>query len=214
MKRQFERDRSYLEAEVKELQSKVLQLKETRSNSTAGYSKSVRELEANVRKLELERDQALISLSSLRDRHKSEIDALEASHKTRTGFLEDSHKRREMQLTEETQMEKEHYEERLKTLMNEKEDIMQTCRKKEESWDKNKMADINRLKNLHEKALEEMISDHNSQLEHVKMMKEQEVAAAMSAFSHTKSLQGLMQEVQDSARQVSKGTFVVIVTIS
>lgn len=34
------------------------------------------------------------------------------------------------------------------------------------------------------------------------MLKEQEVAAAVNAFSHTKSLQSLISEVQNSTREV------------
>ena len=50
--------------------------------------------------------------------------------------------------------------------------------------------------------MNELIKEHTEQMEHMRMLKEQEVAAAVDAFSHTKSLQSLIQEVQNSTREV------------
>ena len=66
---------------MKELQKKVLKMDESKSNSVTDYSTTMRELETTIRKLELERDQLLMSLDSLKQRHKSELDSLESSHK-------------------------------------------------------------------------------------------------------------------------------------
>ena len=80
-KRQFEREKIYLESELRELQSRMLKIDESRTASTTNYDGKIRELETKVGKLELERDQVLLSIDSMKQRHKDEIVALETSHK-------------------------------------------------------------------------------------------------------------------------------------
>ena len=80
-KRQFERDKSYLESELSSLQQKVLKMEEVKSSSSTDYQTRLREMESNLRKLELERDQLLLSQESMKQSHKDEINALENSNK-------------------------------------------------------------------------------------------------------------------------------------
>lgn len=203
-KRQFERDKSYLESELRELQDKVLKIEEVKSTSTTDYSSRIRDMESKVRKLELERDQLLLTQESLRQRHKDELNALEISHKNRMGFLEASYQRREEQLKEEAQLTKSYVDEKIQSLQNEKEDLVAGFKKKNELLEKNRITELERVRELHKKSLEEFTKEHSEQMEHMRMLKEQEVAAAVNAFSHTKSLQSLISEVQNSTREVSQ----------
>jgi len=50
--------------------------------------------------------------------------------------------------------------------------------------------------------LEDVMKEHGEQMDHLRLVKEQEVHAASSAFSQTKSLQALMNEVQNSTKEV------------
>ncbi len=52
-----------------------------------------------------------------------------------------------------------------------------------------------------------MKRDYEDQLGRLRVLKEQEVAAATSMFSQTKSLQTLIQQVQNSASEVSFSLF-------
>ena len=47
-----------------------------------------------------------------------------------------------------------------------------------------------------------MMLEHSEQLNHLRLIKEQEVRAASTAFSQTKSLQQLMLDVQNSTKEV------------
>ena len=80
-KRQFANDKSYMESELRELQTKVLKLEELKTTSSTDHLSLIRELETKVRKLELERDQLIMSQESLKKRHKDEMNSLEISHK-------------------------------------------------------------------------------------------------------------------------------------
>ena len=50
--------------------------------------------------------------------------------------------------------------------------------------------------------MEDLSKDYEDQLERLRVLKEQEVAAATSMFSQTKSLQSLIQQVQNSTSEV------------
>lgn len=58
-----------------------------------------------------------------------------------------------------------------------------------------------------------MKRDYEDQLERLRVLKEQEVAAATSMFSQTKSLQTLIQQVQNSASEVSFTLFSLFIVI-
>lgn len=50
--------------------------------------------------------------------------------------------------------------------------------------------------------IEELSVEHNDQMNRLRLTKEQEIHAVSSAFSHSKSLQQLMLEVQNSTKEV------------
>ena len=81
LKRQSERDKAFLESELRELQQQVLKINETKENSTTDYTSKIRDLELKVSKLEMERDHLLVSIEGVKQRHKDEMTSLETSHK-------------------------------------------------------------------------------------------------------------------------------------
>jgi len=66
---------------LRELKAHVLKIDETRSFDVTNYDGKMRDFESKIAKLELERDQLLLSIESMKQRHKDEIAALEVSHK-------------------------------------------------------------------------------------------------------------------------------------
>ena len=66
---------------MRELKAHMMKIDETRSNDVTNYDGKLRDFESKIGKLELERDQLLLSIESMKQRHKDEISALEASHK-------------------------------------------------------------------------------------------------------------------------------------
>lgn len=80
-RRQFDRDKSFVESELKELQQKILKMEEVSSHNTTDYQSTIRDLETKLRKLELENNEMKLSRDNLTRRHKDEIEELEKSHK-------------------------------------------------------------------------------------------------------------------------------------
>jgi len=202
-RRQFERDKSFMESELRDLHQKVLQLEESKSHSSTDHMSIIRELENKVRKLELENKELLLSKDSVSKRHQDEIVALEISHKTRLGYVEDSFNRREKQLLDEHETAKLLYDDKLRHGVEERYELEKGFKRKAEIQQVNHQKEIERLKDLHKKSIEDLLREHEDQLHHLRVIKDQEVNAAVEAFSHTKSLKSLIQEVHNSTREVS-----------
>ena len=84
----------------------------------------------------------------------------------------------------------------------EKSDLLAAHARKVSHLEANKLTEIERLNETHRRALDEVRSEHLAEMNHLKKMKEQEISATVTAFSHTKSLQGLMEQVLNSTKQV------------
>ena len=70
-----------MESELRELKARMLKLDESRCHENVNFDGKIRELENKASKLEVEKDQLLLSVESMRERHKEELAALESSHK-------------------------------------------------------------------------------------------------------------------------------------
>lgn len=67
------------------------------------------------------------------------------------GFLEASYQRREEQLKEEAQLTKSYVDEKIQSLQNEKEDLVAGFKKKNELLEKNRITELERVRELHKK---------------------------------------------------------------
>ncbi|XP_066919700.1 fas-binding factor 1 homolog [Clytia hemisphaerica] len=202
-KRDFEREKSYMESELRELKAKMMKLGESRSHENVNFDGKIRELENRASKLEVEKDQLLLSVESQRERHKEEIAALESSHKNRLGYIEESYKRREQQLRDEHALMTSHQQDKERAMRSEKEDLITSHKRKCELMTHNHASELDRMRQLHKKTTEDMMLEHAEQLNHLRLIKEQEVRTASTAFSQTKSLQQLMLDVQNSTKELS-----------
>eukprot|EP00112_Aurelia_sp_Birch-Aquarium-sp1_P002128 Seg1231.9 transcript_id=Seg1231.9/GoldUCD/mRNA.D3Y31 product="Fas-binding factor 1" protein_id=Seg1231.9/GoldUCD/D3Y31 len=203
-KSQSEKDRLSLETELRDLQAKISSFEEGKVKSSLESTNRIEELENKIRKLEFEKEQLLNSQEMLKKRHEDEIKAMENSFKTRFQILEDTYKRRETQLKEEHEFANNQFNERIKAFGNEKTEILSSNKRRIEMVEKNKEVDMERINILHKKAMEDLSKDYENQLERLRVLKEQEVAAATSMFSQTKSLQSLIQQVQNSTSEVEQ----------
>ena len=124
--------------------------------------------------------------------------------RTRVQTLEESYERREARQREETEVLIAKHRDTVSQLEREKSDLVAAHARKISTLEANKLTEIERLNETHHRALDEVRSEHLAEMNHLKRMKEQEISATMTAFSHTKSLQGLMEQVLNSTKQVWK----------
>lgn len=117
--------------------------------------------------------------------------------------LEESYQRREERLKEETDLIVAQNSEKFKTLETEKADLQASNSRKIAILETAKTNEINSLKDIHRRAMEQLRQEHEDEVAQLRRLKEQEVSAATSAHAHTKSLQSLMDQVLNSTREVS-----------
>ena len=122
--------------------------------------------------------------------------------RNRIQTLEESYQRREARQREETEQLISKHRESVNQLEREKSDLQAAHARKISTFEANKLTEIERLNDTHRRVLDEVRSEHLAEVNHLKKMKEQEISATMTAFSHTKSLQGLMEQVLNSTKQV------------
>ncbi|OXB81126.1 UNVERIFIED_CONTAM: hypothetical protein H355_005056, partial [Colinus virginianus] len=156
----------------------------------------VAELEGQVRMLELERTQHKLLLESLQQRHQDDLDLLESTHRSRLKMVEETYGQREERL----RREKEQLEERLLSQSQDAEraraDLVAQHKQHVATLEKQKAQELERLQELQRSSVQEMRKDHEEQLQRLRQLKDQEIAAVTSATSHTRSLNGVIEQME------------------
>ncbi|XP_065065878.1 fas-binding factor 1-like isoform X1 [Rhopilema esculentum] len=201
---QMEQDRRSLESELRDLQSKISTIEDGKIKRDIEASKKIEDLENEIRKLKNEKEVLISSQELSRKRHEEERRASENSYKSRLQMIEDTYKNRESQIKDENAFYTKQSNERIKIMENEKTELISANKERITTIEKNKELDIERIKALHKKAMEELRQDYEEQLQRLHHLKEQEIAAATSMFSQTKSLQSLIQQVHNSTSEMEQ----------
>ncbi|XP_065591711.1 fas-binding factor 1 [Cyrtonyx montezumae] len=156
----------------------------------------VAELESQVHMLELERTQQKLLLESLQQRHQDDLDLLESTHRSRMKVVEETYGQREERL----RREKEQLEAQLLSLRQDAEqarvDLVARHKEHVATLEKQKAQELERLQELQRSSVQEMRKDHEEQLQWLKRLKEQEIDAVTSATSHTRSLNGVIEQME------------------
>ncbi|XP_035694500.1 fas-binding factor 1-like [Branchiostoma floridae] len=175
---------------------------------TMGHSPAnVSDLESKIRQLQAERDHLQIMLESSKHRHQEELSSVEEAHKARLQLAEESFQRREARLREENEQLVTQHLARLKTADEEKAQVQAAHHKKVLELQAEKSEELERIKELHRKSVQELQSDHEDQLNRLHRMREQEIEAATSATRHTRSLQSVVQKVEENAKNLGQLSF-------
>ncbi|NXI92384.1 FBF1 factor, partial [Psophia crepitans] len=145
----------------------------------------VAELESQVRTLELERTQHSLLLESLQQRHQEDLDLLESAHRSRMKVVEESYGQREERLRQEK-------EQLAAQLLSQRRDAEQA---RAELLAQHQL-ELERLRELQRVSVQEMRRDHEEQLQRLKRLKDQEIDAVTSATSHTRSLNGVIEQME------------------
>lgn len=199
---ELDKQRNVRDVELREMTGKLQEMEKEKYQVELELANKVAALETKIRRLEVENESLLQTLELTKQRQKDEISALENSHRMRVQAVEESYQRREARQKEETELLITKHKETVRQLDTERSDLEGASARKISSFESSKLKEIERLSDLHRRALEELRSEHNSEINHLKRMKEQEVSATVTAYSHTKSLQTLMEQVLNSTKQV------------
>ncbi|KAM4717584.1 fas-binding factor 1 homolog isoform 3-T5 [Anableps anableps] len=162
------------------------------------------QLEREVKMLQLERDQSQIILENIQQRHKQDMHLLEDAHKTRVKLLEESAAQRETR----ARLECEELIERLATLTRsaeqERSELQAQYHRKLAQAQQDRDLEVERLRDLQRKAILEMKKDHEDQLQRLKRLKDEEIDAVTSATSQTRSLAGVIEQMEQFSSRLEE----------
>ncbi|XP_075701729.1 fas-binding factor 1 [Rhinoderma darwinii] len=161
------------------------------------------DLEALVRKLQLEREQQNILLETLKQRHKEDLDLIDNAHRNSLKLLEHSFHQREELLRQEYQEISAQHKSRYKSTEQEKAELLAQYQKKLTEFQQEKDTEIERILKLQRVSVQEMCEDHKEQLQRLKRLKDQEIDAVTSASSHTRSLNGIIEQMESFSSKLS-----------
>ncbi|XP_063126245.1 fas-binding factor 1 isoform X2 [Rattus norvegicus] len=175
-----------------QLQSSTAQLQVELLQSQTKLS----ELEAQVRKLELERSQHRMLLESLQQRHQADLELIEDAHRSHVKVLETSYQQREEQLRREKEVLSAQHASYCQEAERARTELVAQHQRQMAMAEQEKDQEVARLRELQQASILEMRKDHEHQLQRLKMLKDQEIDAVTSATSHTRSLNGIIEQME------------------
>ncbi|XP_034496318.1 fas-binding factor 1 isoform X2 [Ailuropoda melanoleuca] len=154
------------------------------------------ELEAQVRKLELERAQHQLLLESLQQRHQADLELIESAHRSRVKVLETSYQQREERLRREHEELSGRYLSHCQEAEQARAELAAQYQRRLAAAMQEKDQEMERLRELQRASILEMRQDHEEQLQRLKVLKDREIDAVTSATSHTRSLNGIIEQME------------------
>ncbi|NXP74456.1 FBF1 factor, partial [Ramphastos sulfuratus] len=156
----------------------------------------VAELESQVRMLELERTQHKLLLEGLQKRHREDLELLENAHRSQVKVMEETYGQREERLRREK-------EQLMAQLLSQSQDAEQAQaellaqhQQRLAALEQQSTLELERVRELQRVSIQEMHKDHEEQLQRLRRLKEQEISAVTSATAHTRSLNGVVEQIE------------------
>ncbi|NXT43703.1 FBF1 factor, partial [Pelecanoides urinatrix] len=156
----------------------------------------VAELESQVRTLELERTQHKLLLESLQQRHQEDLDLLENAHRSRVKVVEETYGQREERLRREKEQLAAQLLSQRQDAEQARAELLAQHQQRLAALEQQSALELERLRELQRVSVQEMRKDHEEQLQRLKRLKDQEIDAVTSATSHTRSLNGVIEQME------------------
>ncbi|XP_045693285.1 fas-binding factor 1 isoform X3 [Phyllostomus hastatus] len=162
------------------------------------------ELEAQVRKLELERTQHRLLVESLQQRHQADLELIENAHRSRVKVLEASYQQREERLRRENEELSAQYLSHCREAEQAQTELLAQHQRRLAAAAQEKDQEMERLRELQRASILEMRKDHEEQLQRLRLLKDREIDAVTSATSHTRSLNGVIEQMEKFSSSLSE----------
>ncbi|XP_035198371.1 fas-binding factor 1 isoform X2 [Oxyura jamaicensis] len=154
------------------------------------------ELESQVRMLELERTQHKLLLESLKQRHQEDLDLLERAHRSQIKVVEETYGQREERLRREKEQLAAQLLSQSQDAERARAELVAQHQQRVATLEQQSAQELERLRELQRSSVQEMRKDHEEQLQRLKRLKDQEIDAVTSATSHTRSLNGVIEQME------------------
>ncbi|XP_012517669.1 PREDICTED: fas-binding factor 1 [Propithecus coquereli] len=162
------------------------------------------ELETQVRKLELERAQHKLLLESLQQRHQADLELVDSTHRSRVKVLETSYQQREERLRRENEELSARYLSHCQEAEQARAELTAQHQRRLAAAEQEKEQEIERLRELQRASILDMRKDHEEQLQRLKLLKDREIDAVTSATSHTRSLNGIIDQMEKFSSKLNE----------
>ncbi|NXJ68276.1 FBF1 factor, partial [Rostratula benghalensis] len=156
----------------------------------------VAELESQVRMLELEQTQHKLLLEGLQQRHQEDLDLLENAHRSRVKVVEETYGQREERLRREKEQLAAQLLSQSQDAEQARAELLAQHQQRLAALEQQSTQELERLRELQRVSVQEMRKDHEEQLQRLKRLKDQEIDAVTSATSHTRSLNGVIEQME------------------
>ncbi|XP_064638032.1 fas-binding factor 1-like isoform X2 [Lineus longissimus] len=211
MEMQLQQQQAKIEEESMRLQQQMMQ------TSSVGYGPmtfgtplmsssmmvtSQVEMEGQVKKSELEKEFLQSMLDTIKKRHQEEIEALEQSNKSRIQMMEESFQRREARLREDNDHLVSQNLSKVREMEQERTNLISANHRKLQEWEKDKADEMERIKDIHRKGINDLRKEHEEGMERLRMARDHEIQAVTNVQSHSKSLQNVMDKIEYQARNL------------
>ncbi|XP_059527263.1 fas-binding factor 1 [Myotis daubentonii] len=183
-----------------QLQSGTAQLQAELLQSQAQLA----EREAQVRKLELERAQHKLLLETLQQRHQADLELIENAHRNRIKVLETSYQQREERLRRENEELSAQYLSHCQAAEQARAELTTQHQRRLAAAEQEKDQEVERLRQLQRASVLEMRKDHEEQLQRLKLLKDREIDAVTSATAHTRSLNGVIEQMEQFSSSLNE----------
>ncbi|KFP65608.1 Fas-binding factor 1, partial [Cariama cristata] len=154
------------------------------------------ELESQVRLLEVERTQHKLLLESLQQRHQEDLNLLENAHRSRVMVMEETCRQREEKLRQEKEQLAAQLLSQSQDAEQARAELLAQHQQRVAALEQQSMLELERMRELQRRTVQEMRKDHEEQLQWLKRLKDQEIDAVTSATSHTRSLNGIIEQME------------------
>ncbi|CAL8270723.1 unnamed protein product [Lota lota] len=153
-------------------------------------------LEGQVRSLLLDRDQNQMLLENAQLRHKQDTELLENAHKARVKLLEDSWSQREARARRESEELAEHLAAAARSAEQQRGELLAQHQRRLAQAQEERDREVQRLRDLQRQSILEVKKDHEDQIHRLKRLKDEEIDAVTSATSQTRSLTGVIEQME------------------
>ncbi|XP_008303883.1 fas-binding factor 1 homolog [Stegastes partitus] len=169
-----------------------------------GLQARIIQLEGQVKTLQLERDQSQMMLEKLQQRHKQDMELVENTHKARVKLLEDSAAQREARAQHECEDLMERLTTATRSAEQERSELQAQYQRKLAQAQQDRDREVERLRDLQRKSILEMKKDHEDQVHRLKRLKDEEIDAVTSATSQTRSLAGVIEQMEQFSSRLGE----------
>uniref|UniRef100_A0A3Q4BCC9 Fas-binding factor 1 C-terminal domain-containing protein n=1 Tax=Mola mola TaxID=94237 RepID=A0A3Q4BCC9_MOLML len=159
---------------------------------------------AQVKTLQLERDQSQMLLENIQQRHKQDMELIENAHKTRLKLLEESAAHRETQARQECEGLIERLAAVTRSAEQDRSELQAQYQCKLAQAQQDRDREVERLRGLQRKSILEMKKDHEEQVQRLKKLKDEEIDAVTSATSQTRSLMVVIEQMEQFSSRLGE----------